>query len=201
MAKAARKPSDMEHVWKDISDIWEKLDGKNQSAVPFALTRKIAKAGRFTDDIVDRIYARFEFCEGYSNKQLINLKSLGESIRGKGALTPEDVKQLQNTIDARAERKNPAKSETPEPAPVPAPEPEPAQTSGGEDRVSMCWQSFSQGSKDSWPERKQNVVFGPTFSHPISARFENGQWFRHGTGDLIKSVTKYLHVPPPEDWT
>lgn len=201
MAKTARQANDMEHVWKDISDIWGKLDGKKENAAPFALTRQIAKAGRFTEAIVEKIYARFEFCEGFTNKQLERLKTLGESAKGKTAETPEEVKELQETLAARAQRENVVKLNTPEPSHWSEPAPEPVENTNGEDRVSMCWQSFSQGSKETWPERKQNVVFGTTFSHPISARFENGQWFRHGTGDLIKNVTKYLHVPPPEDWT
>ena len=102
MAKTARQPNDMEHVWKDISDVWGKLDGKNENAAPFALTRHIAKAGRFTDAIVEKIYARFEFCEGFTNKQLERLKTLGESAKGKTAETPEDVKELQETLAARA---------------------------------------------------------------------------------------------------
>jgi len=201
MAKTERHANDMEHVWKDISDVWGKLDGKKENAAPFALTRQISKAGRFTEAIVEKIYARFEFCEGFTHKQLERLKTLGESAKGKAAETPEDVKDLQETLAARAKRENVANLSPPEPSHSSDPTPEPVQNTSDENRVSMCWQPFSQGSKDTWPDRKQNVVFGTTFSHPISARFENGQWFRHGTGALIKSVTKYLHVPPPEDWT
>ena len=47
MAKTARQANDMEHVWKDISDVWGKLDGKKENAAPFALTRQISKAGGF----------------------------------------------------------------------------------------------------------------------------------------------------------
>jgi hypothetical protein len=65
----------------------------------------------------------------------------------------------------------------------------------------MTWQSYRPSGKSTWPEHCQNVVFGPQFSHPVSARFSDGQWHRHGTGEIIQGVTKYLHVAAPEDWT
>ena len=56
-----KQPNDMEHVWKDISETWERLTGEAPEAEnAFALTREIDEAGKLTDDIVDRIYARYD---------------------------------------------------------------------------------------------------------------------------------------------
>ena len=191
MPKPIQKPSDMDRVWKDISDIWEKLNGEiEKSAAPYALTREIEAAGHFTDDIVKRIYARYEFCEGFKNEQLRRMKSLAENARGNSSETPEEVHKLQKTLTARADRDY-QKSVAGQTAATPV--------SAG--LAGVCWRSFSPSARGTWPEHKQSLVFGPHFSHPISATFEAGHWYRHGTGEIIRGITKYMHVSPPEDWS
>lgn len=184
-----KQPNDMEHVWKEISDTWERLTGEDETTEnAFALTREINKAGRFTDEIVDRIYARYEFCEGFTNRQLEKMKSLALSTKSSLSEAPLELKKLKQSLEARSERENPFKNNKKFSADEKKPE------------SALEWKSFSPGSKSTWPEHVQNVVFGPNFSFPISAQFRQGKWYRQGTDQELKGVTKYLHVAPPDDW-
>lgn len=185
MASRKATRDDMEHVWKDISDTWERLTEETAGA-PFALTREIDKAGKFTDEIVDKIYARYEFCEGFTNKQLDKMKSLALSTKGSLSEAPLELKKLRETLAAREARENPFKNG------------QPAKPANGKE--TLDWKVFNPETKSTWPEHHQNVVFGPTFSFPISAQFKDGKWFRQGTDQELKGVTKYLHLAPPQDW-
>jgi len=177
----------MEHVWKDISDTWERLTvNKNNSAAPFALTRDIEAAGHFSDDIVERIYARYDFCEGFTNQQLEGLKSLALALKGNQGMLPEALAKLEESLTNQIARAGPDSAKVNQSfAPMP------------ED---ITWRPFSPMSKTTWPEKHQNLVFGPQFSYPISARFDNGTWYRHGSNTPLQGVTKYMHVPAPKEW-
>ena len=63
-----------------------------------------------------------------------------------------------------------------------------------------AWENFSPGSKETWPQNKHNVVFGPRLIRPVMALFVSGKWFHDGTNKPIEGVTKYQHIGPPEDW-
>ncbi len=183
-----KQPSDMEHVWKDISETWERLTGEDEkSDNPFALTREIDAAGKFSDDIVDRIYARYEFCEGFTNNQLEKMKSLALSTKGSLSEAPLELKKLRESLAAGEQRQNPFKNGKPAP---------PAQNCA----QAREWKSFSLDAKSTWPDKAQNVVFGPLFSFPISARFNDGKWYRQNSDKPLEGVTKYLHIKAPDDW-
>lgn len=183
-----KQPNDMEHVWKDISETWGRLTGEDEkSDTAFALTREIDAAGKFSDDIVDRIYARYEFCEGFTNNQLEKMKSLALSTKGSLSEAPLELKKLRESLAAGEGRQNPFKNGKPLKT---------AQNGSGE----LEWKSFSPGTKSTWPEKAQNLVFGPQFSFPISAKFKEGKWFRVGADNPLEGVTKYLHIKAPDDW-
>ncbi|MCH7806617.1 MAG: hypothetical protein IH995_05680 [Proteobacteria bacterium] len=182
--------SDMEHVWKDISDIWEKLTSENDNpSTTFALTREIDAAGRFTDEVVEKIYARYDFCEGYTNRQLKNMQTLVLNLKSKGGQIPKELEKLQLTLNAKITREQQLQSlklgKTME---------------NSWTEAETTWQTFSPSAKSTWPEKHQNVVFGPQFSYPISARFDSGVWYRHGANTPLSGVTKYMYVPAPRDW-
>lgn len=184
--KAVR--DDMEHVWKDISETWERLTGENEMTEDaFALTREIDGAGKFTNEIVDRIYARYEFCEGFTNDQLDKMKSLALSTKGSLSEAPLELERLRESLVAKDARERPLKKRK-----VVNPN-----KNGGEDFI---WRNFSGGTKSTWPDQKQNVIFGPTFSFPFSAEFKDGKWYRQNSKTEIEGVTKYMRINPPEDW-
>jgi len=183
-----KQPNDMEHVWKDISDTWQRLTGEDEkSEAAFALTREIDAAGKFSDDIVDRIYARYEFCEGFTNNQLEKMKSLALSTKGALSEAPLELKKLRESLKVGENRQNHFNNGKPA---------KPAKNGAEE----LVWKSFSPGTKSTWPEQAQNVVFGPLFSFPISANFKDGKWYRYGTDKTLEGVTKYLHIEAPDDW-
>ena len=182
--------SDMEHVWKDISDIWKKLTGENDNPVaPVALTREIDAAGRFTDEVVEKIYARYDFCEGYTNDQLKNMQTLILNLKGKSGEIPQELEKLQLALNAKITREQQLQSLKLATA---------MENSWTE--AETTWRTFSPSAKSTWPEKHQNVVFGPQFSYPISARFDSGVWYRHGANTPLSGVTKYMYVPAPRDW-
>ena len=183
-----KQTNDMEHVWKDISETWGRLTGEDEkSDTAFALTREIDAAGQFSDDIVDRIYARYEFCEGFTNLQLEKMKSLALSTKGSLSDAPLELARLRESLVARDARERPLKKRK-----VVNPD-----KNGGEDFI---WRNFSSGTKSTWPDQKQNVIFGPNFSFPFSAEFKEGKWHRQNSKAEIEGVTKYMRINPPEDW-
>ena len=185
-----QQTSDMEHVWKDISDIWKKLTSENDNpATPFALTREIDAAGRFTDEVVEKIYARYDFCEGYTNDQLKNMQTLILNLKGKSGEIPQELEKLQLALNAKITREQQLQSLKLATA---------MENSWTE--AETTWRTFSPSAKSTWPEKHQNVVFGPQFSYPISARFDSGVWYRHGANTPLSGVTKYMYVPAPRDW-
>jgi len=187
--QAIKQSSDMEHVWKDISDTWGRLNVNNDNpAAPFALTREIDNAGGFTDDMVDRIYARYEFCEGFTNAQLAELKTLALALKGNAGMLPEELVKLEQSLENQIARAGQKSSPSENHSYTPLPE-------------DVTWRPFSPMSKTTWPDKHQNIVFGPQFSYPISARFDNGTWYRHGSNTPLQGVTKFMHVPAPKEWS
>lgn len=184
-----KQPNDMEHVWKDISETWGRLTGETENTEEaFALTREIYAAGKFSDDIVDRIYARFEFCEGFTNDQLDKMKTLALSTKGSLSEAPLELARLRESLVAKDLRERPLKKRK-------------SLETTGNGGEGFIWRNFCQSTKSTWPEDVQNVVFGPQFSFPISAKFKDGKWYRQGTSNALEGVTKYLHIKAPDDWS
>ncbi len=184
-----KQTNDMEHVWKDISETWGRLTGEDEkSDTAFALTREIDVAGKFSDDIVDRIYARYEFCEGFTNHQLEKMKSLALSTKGSLSDAPLELARLRESLVARDARERPLRKR----------KSQETDKNGGEDFI---WRNFCQSTRSTWPDQAQNVIFGPQFSFPFSAKFKAGKWYRQGSEKPLENVTKYLHVKAPENWS
>ena len=181
-------PGDMDSVWRDISDTWDRISGENDTpASPFALTREIAVAGHFTEDMVERIYARYDFCEGYSNDELAALQCLALAIKANAEKMPDEILKLAQTLGDQISRGQQGNGPTNGAGAPPMQE-------------DLLWRGFSHTAKTTWPKKHQNLVFGPQFSYPLSARFDDGTWYRHGSNTPLQGVTKYMHVPAPGDW-
>lgn len=200
MDHKAKEQGKTSAVWDEIRDTWGKIndgDAKPENVADMKvadmknvppdklpvmpgsrLAQDIQKAGGLAKTLVEKIYQCYEFCAGFSVKDLKEMGTL-ETFKVKQAMESQAANDSSHNF---------------------------ASNGDSDEGLSFgsgsfgSWESFSPSVQKTWPDHKHNVVFGPRLIRPVMALFLNGKWFHDGTNKPIEGITKFQYIDPPEDW-